>query len=98
MSGEKDKKVRGGKRAGTLRDFIPNDAGIRTEGLGGGKPTKLGFEGSGLKPYTFTRVINGIPFTRTITAHNVVEANRLAAIEGFKTSDRQLTRKKKRKS
>ena len=88
----------GGKRAGTKREFIPKNAGAPPTGLGGGKPTQLGFKGSNIKHYTFTRVINGIPFTKTISAHNVNEANRLAAIQGFKTSDRQLTRKKKRKS
>lgn len=87
----------GGKRSGTKREFVPKNAGEVTEGLGGGSPIKAEFKGSGIKHYTFTRIINGIPFTKTFSAHNIEEANRLAAIQGFKTSDRQVVRKKKRK-
>lgn len=87
----------GGKYAGVRREPNPADAGNRTEGLGGGNTTKREFKGSGIKSYTFTRVINGIKRTQTIRAHSVREANRLAAAQGFKTTDREVKRRKKRK-
>ena len=87
---------RGGKR-GTLRELTPANAGNRTEGLGGGNTIKREFKGSGVKSYTFTRVINGIRQTKTIRAHSVAEANRLAATQGFRTTDREVKRRKKRK-
>lgn len=87
---------RGGKR-GTLHELTPANAGVRIEGLGGGSPVKREFKGSGIKSYTFTRVINGIKKTKTIRAHSVAEANRLAATQGFKTTDREIKRRKKRK-
>lgn len=88
---------RGGKRAGTVREPIPNTAGNRTEGLGGGAPLKREFKGSGVRSYTYTRIINGIEVTRTFRAHSVKEANKIAASAGFKTTDRKIKRRRKRK-
>ena len=52
----------GGKHApvSTPRTFRPNTAGNVTTGLGGGKPLTREFKGSGVKSYTYTRVINGV--------------------------------------
>lgn len=91
----------GGKYAGTKREFSPNTAGNKTTGLGGGTTVHLGFIGSGVNSYPFTRVIGGIRQTITVRAHSVKEANRIAATRGFKTTDREVKRrnnnKKKRK-
>lgn len=89
----------GGKHApvSTLREPNPNNAGNITKGLGGGKPLTREFKGSGVRSYTYTRVINGIEVTRTFRAHSVKEANKIAASEGFKTTDRAVKRRRKRK-
>lgn len=89
----------GGKHApvSTPREFKPNTAGTITKGLGGGKPLTREFKGSGVRSYTYTRIINGIEVTRTFRAHSVKEANKIAASEGFKTTDREIKRRKKRK-
>lgn len=87
----------GGKYAGMKREPKPNSAGDRTEGLGGGKSTKREFKGSGIRSYTFTRIVNGVEITRTFRAHSVKDANRLAASAGFKTTDREIKRRRKRK-
>lgn len=91
--------VTGGKHApvGTPREFKPNTAGSVTEGLGGGKPLVREFIGSGVRSYVYTRVINGITFTATVRAHSVDEANRIAATRGYKTTDREIKRRRKRK-
>ena len=86
-----------GKYPVTLREPGYAVAGNRTEGLGGGNTTKRGFKGSGIRSYTFTRVMNGIEITRTFRAHSVKEANRIASSQGFKTTDREIKRRKKRK-
>lgn len=87
----------GGKYAGVKRESNPNTAGDRTEGLGGGQTIQREFIGSGVKSYTFTRVINGITRTLVVRAHSVKEANTLASTRGFKTTDREIKRRKKRK-
>lgn len=87
----------GGKYAGVKREPNPNTAGDRTEGLGGGQTIQREFIGSGVKSYTFTRVINGITRTLVVRAHSVKEANTLASTRGFKTTDREVKRRKKRK-
>jgi len=86
-----------GKHLPVAREFHPAVAGNRTEGLGGGQSTKREFKGSGIRSYTFTRIINGVEVTRTFRAHSVKDANRLAASAGFKTTDREIKRRKKRK-
>ena len=87
----------GGKYAGFKREPKSNTAGNRTEGLGGGQSVKREFVGSGVKSYTFTRVVNGITRTLVVRAHSVREANTLASTRGFKTTDREIKRRKKRK-
>jgi len=87
----------GGKYQLVKREPNPNTAGNRTEGLGGGQSTKREFKGSDVKSYTFTRVVNGVEVTRTFRAHSVKDANRIAASAGFKTTDREIKRRKKRK-
>lgn len=86
-----------GKYPLTKREPNPATAGNRTEGLGNSNAIKLEFKGSGVRSYAFSRVINGVKQSRTIRAHNVQEANRIAASQGFKTSDREIKRRKKRK-
>ena len=87
--------VTGGKHApvGTPREFKQSV----TEGLGGGAPLKREFKGSGVRSYTYTRVVNGVEITRTFRAHSVKEANKIAASAGFKTTDREIKRRRKRK-
>lgn len=86
-----------GKYLPVKREFNPAVVGNRTEGLGGGKSTKREFKGSGIRSYTFTRIVNGVEVTRTFRAHSVKDANRLAASAGFKTTDREIKRRRKRK-
>ena len=86
-----------GKYLPVEREFHPITAGNRTEGLGGGQSTKREFKGSGIRSYTFTRIVNGVEVTRTFRAHSVKDANRLAASAGFKTTDREVKRRRKRK-
>lgn len=86
-----------GKHLPVAREFHPAVAGNRTEGLGGGQSTKREFKGSGIRSYTFTRIVNGVEVTRTFRAHSVKDANRLAASAGFKTTDREIKRRRKRK-
>ena len=86
-----------GKYLPVKQEFNPAVAGNRTEGLGGGKSTKREFKGSGIRSYTFTRIVNGVEVTRTFRAHSVKDANRLAASAGFKTTDREIKRRRKRK-
>lgn len=90
---------RGGKHpiSGTKHELRPNTAGDVTEGLGGGNTTIRGFKGPGTSKYTYKRVIGGITFTKTFTAHSVAEADRIAESQGFKTSDREIERRKKKK-
>lgn len=72
--------------AGVPRDFKKNSAGTKRE-----------FIGSRVRHYTYARVINGVRYTVTISAHTVDEADRLARIRGFKTSDREIKRRKKKR-
>lgn len=86
-----------GKYLPVKREANPAGAGAKREPGSGSGGTKREFIGSGVKSYTFTRVVNGVETTRTIRAHSVKEANRLAASQGFKTTDRKIKRRKKRK-
>ena len=87
----------GGKYAGVKREPNPNTAGVAREARSGKEGIQREFIGSGINSYTFTRVVNGIIFTATVRAHSVKEANRLAATRGYKTTDREIKRRKKRK-
>ena len=87
----------GGKYAGYKREPNPATAGVRREAGSGSSGIKREFVGSGVNSYTFSRVINGIKRTVTIRAHSVAEANKLAATRGYKTTDREIKRRKKRK-
>lgn len=90
--GESSGKRAGVKRepnlapAGTQRSIGSDAAGIKRE-----------FKGSGVRSYNYTRVINGIKRTVTIRAHSVKEANAIAASQGYKSSDRDIKRRRKRK-
>ena len=87
----------GGKYAGTKREPNPNTAGVnRGVGRGKGGITRE-FIGSGVNSYQFTRVINGVTHTLTVRAHSVKEANTLAATRGYKTTDREIKRRRRRK-
>lgn len=87
----------GGKYAGTKREPKPNTAGVNREaGRGSGGITRE-FIGSGVKSYQFTRTINGVAHTLTVRAHSVKEANTLAATRGYKTTDREIKRRRRRK-
>lgn len=88
----------GGKYAGFKREPRPNTAGNRTEGLGGGQSAQREFIGSGVKSFKYERVdANGITHIITVRAHSVKEANTLAATRGYKTTDREIKRRRKRK-
>ena len=88
----------GGKYAGFKRESRPNTAGNRTEGLGGGQSAQREFIGSGVKSFRYERVdANGITHIITVRAHSVKEANTLAATRGYKTTDREIKRRRKRK-
>lgn len=86
-----------GKYLPVKREPNPNTAGNRTEGLGGGLSTTREFEGSGIKSYTYTRVVNGVKVTRTFRAHSVKEANQIASSAGYKTTDREIKRRRSRR-
>ena len=87
----------GGKYASTRREPNPATAGNRTEGLNGGNAVKREFKGSGVRSYTFSRVVDGVARTITVRAHSVKEANKIASTQGYKTSDREIKRRRKRK-
>ncbi len=88
----------GGKYAGFKREPRPNTAGNRTEGLGGGQSAQREFIGSGVKSFRYERVdANGITHIITVRAHSVKEANTLAATRGYKTTDREIKRRRRRK-
>lgn len=89
----------GGKHGpvSTKRFPIPNDAGVEREFHAAQAGVKREFKGSDLREYIYTRIINGIKFTRTVTAPNVKVADRIASILGFTSNDRAHNRKRKRK-
>lgn len=88
----------GGKRSSTKREPIPNDAGDLTKGTGGEGGAALGFKGPGTKPYSYVKTLpSGVKIIRTVWAHNVIEADRLAATIGYKPSDREIKRGDRRK-
>lgn len=87
----------GGKYAGMKREPNLATAGTRRESGSGESGVKREFIGSGVNSYRFTRVINGVMHTITVRAHSVKEANTLAATRGYKTTDRDIKRRKKRK-
>lgn len=86
-----------GKRAGVKRE--PNLASAGTQSSIGSNTygNTRTFKGSGVRSYNYTRVINGIRKTVTIRAHSVKEANVIAASQGYKSSDRDIKRRRKRK-
>lgn len=86
-----------GKRAGVKREPNLASAGAqRPIGSNTYGDTRT-FKGSGVRSYNYTRVINGIRKTVTIRAHSVKEANAIAASQGYKSSDRDIKRRRKRK-
>lgn len=86
-----------GKRAGVKREPNLASAGAqRSIGSNTYGDTRT-FKGSGVRSYNYTRVINGIRKTVTIRAHSVREANAIAASQGYKSSDRDIKRRRKRK-
>lgn len=88
----------GGKYAGFKREPKSNTAGNRTEGLGGGQGIQREFVGSGIKSFRYERTdANGITHIITVRAHSVKEANTLAATREYKTTDREVKRRRKRK-
>lgn len=87
----------GGKYASTKRYPMPTNAGNRTEGMGGGKGEALGFKGSGLKAYSYTRYVNGYPVTITVMASSAKDADRQAKTRGYTSNNRARKYKKKDK-
>ena len=89
----------GGKHGAVPTPRFPgyNEAGIihdlKTDTWG----TTRSFKGSGVRSYTYTRIINGIKHTNTIRAHNIDEADSIALRLGYKTSDRQIKKRKRKK-
>lgn len=86
-----------GKRAGVKREPNSASAGTRRSIGSDAAGIKREFRGSGVRSYNYTRVINGIKRTVTIRAHSVKEANSIAASQGYKSSDRDIKRRRKRK-
>ena len=88
----------GGKYAGVKREPKYDLVGTkRNAGVGKGG-VKREFVGSGVNSYKFERVdANGIPHVLTVRAHSVREANQLAATKGFKTTDRKMKRRNKKR-
>lgn len=86
-----------GKYSLFKREPSSNEAGVKREQGSNVAGVKREFKGSGIRSYTYTRVINGIKKTITIRAHSVREANAAAATKGYKTSDRDIKRRRKRK-
>ena len=86
-----------GKRAGVKREPNLASAGAQRS-IGSNTYGDIRtFNGSGVRSYNYTRVISGIRKTITIRAHSVREANTLAASQGYKSSDRDIKRRRKRK-
>lgn len=86
-----------GKRAGVKREPNSASAGVQRSMGSDAAGIKREFKGSGVRSYNYTRVINGIKRTVTIRAHSVKEANAIAASQGYKSSDRDIKRRRKRK-
>ncbi len=86
----------GGKYAGTKREPNYNTAGVDRESGAGSRGIVREFIGSGIKSYPFIRIIHGVKHILTVRAHSVSEANKLAATRGYKTSDRQIKRRRKK--
>ena len=85
----------GGKYAGVKREPRPNTAGNKTEGMDGGQSVQREFIGSGVKSFRYERTdANGNTHIITVRAHSVKEANQLAATRGFKTTDREIKRRR----
>lgn len=89
----------GGKHGAVATPRFPgyNEAGIERDPKTDTWGTKRSFKGSGVRSYTYTRIINGIKRTNTIRAHNIDEADSIALRLGYKTSDRQIKRRNKKK-
>lgn len=89
----------GGKHEAVPTPRFPgyNEAGIEHDLKTDTWGTTRSFKGSGVRSYTYTRIINGVKRTNTIRAHNIDEADSIALRLGYKTSDRQMKKRKKRK-
>lgn len=89
----------GGKHGpvSTPREPIPNTAGIQHDLNTDTWGTERSFKGSGVRSYQYVRVIGGALRTVTIRAHNIDEADSIALRLGYKTSDREIKRRRKRK-
>lgn len=89
----------GGKHGAVSTPRFPgyNDAGIERDPKTDTWGTKRSFKGSGVRSYTYTRIINGVKRTNTIRAHNIDEADSIALRLGYKTSDRQIKKRKRKK-
>lgn len=86
-----------GKRTGVKREPNPATAGVRRSAGSDVTGVKREFKGSGVRSYNYTRVINGVKKTITVRAHSVKEANAIASSQGYKSSDRDIKRRRKRK-
>ena len=88
----------GGKYAGVKREAGPGSSSTKREPGSGSSGVRREFIGSGVNSYKFERVdANGIPRVLTVRAHSVKEANQLAATKGFKTTDRKIKRRNKKR-
>ena len=89
----------GGKHGAVSTPRFPgyNDAGIERDPKTDTWGTKRSFKGSGVRSYTYTRIINDVKHTNTIRAHNIDEADSIALRLGYKTSDRQIKKRKRKK-
>ena len=89
----------GGKHGAVSTPRFPgyNDAGIKHDPKTDTWGTERSFKGSGVRSYTYTRIINGVKHTNTIRAHTSDEADSIALRLGYKTSDRQIKKRRTRK-
>ena len=88
----------GGKYAGVKREPGPGGSSTKRKAGSGSSGVRREFIGSGVNSYKFERVdANGIPHVLTVRAHSVKEANQLAATKGFKTTDRKIKRRNKKR-
>ena len=89
----------GGKHGAVSTPRFPgyNDAGIERDPKTDTWGTTRSFKGSGVRSYAYTRIINGVKHTNTIRAHNIDEADSIALRLGYKTSDRQIKKRKRKK-
>ena len=87
----------GGKYAGVKRGPNPATAGVNRNMGEGGQTIQREFIGSGVNSYKYERTdANGVTHIITVRAHSVREANTLAATRGYKTTDREIKRRRSR--